>query len=144
MLSKLKAYDVVKITLNASTGTLVCKVKGNKQNEAQQEGLKELERQLGRYTPDPPYDYSVMTARKLPQFLAQAVQKAALGGMESDRGLVVEPLVFVRLEPRCARHANRYLHHPRGSARLQWEDRCHPDRRGQARHPFTLRDLPQG
>jgi hypothetical protein len=92
MLGKLKPFDVAKITLNANPGTLVCRSKGKKQNEAQREGLEELERQLGEYTPDPPYDYTVMTAKKLPQFLAEAVRKAAIGGLESDRGLIVAPL----------------------------------------------------
>ncbi len=67
-------------------------MKGKSHIDSQKEGFESLMRQLGDFKPDGPADHTVLVAKNFSPFLARAVQKAALEGVQSDRGLLVEPL----------------------------------------------------
>jgi hypothetical protein len=98
LVSKLRKFDVVKITLNASLKSLLA-VSDDLENEGkslcelsvQEKGFRKLQKQLGDLL-DGELTVADLTSAMLPVILADSVRRAAVAGNESDRSTFVEPL----------------------------------------------------
>src|SRR5262249_50692170 len=101
LVAKLRAYDVVKITLNSSYKTLVTTGidfeppdRDDIDLAPQEKGLKKLQRQLGDFL-NKELTPADLTSQKLPEILADSVSRAARAGSESDRSTFIEPLTVL-------------------------------------------------
>ena len=96
--SKLAAFDIVKVTLNANKSTLGSQKNGEGQSELQVRRLGNLKSKLGDTFPDEPIASSEITDVGFARILALSVKKSALKGLKGSPELSVVPIAQYRYQ----------------------------------------------
>lgn len=96
LVSKLSAFDVVKITLNANLTNLMGGQQRRDYKKAQQLALQRINEELGDYFPGRNVVADEMTEEGFALVLAESVKKAALKGIQGSKGLTIRPLAIYR------------------------------------------------
>jgi len=96
LITKLKANDVVKITLNASLKTLADENEFDSTEEFQKHALEKIKNKLGDYFPNSYIEHKQMTSSGLADLLSQSVKKAALNGLRGSPDLKFYPLAQLK------------------------------------------------